>query len=134
MAEHNATMEATLEALYKEKKYKTLKDVLITMNPADVAAIFSEMSDSALPLLFRLLPKELAAESFVERPSICSPSVLPLTVGTLVLRAPGILLISASTVMIPPARSTSCMWKRLLGATLQILGVRREISSMRRRS
>ncbi|MBQ6799311.1 MAG: magnesium transporter [Oscillospiraceae bacterium] len=66
MAEHNATMEATLEALFKEKKYKTLKDVLITMNPADVAAIFSEMSDSALPLLFRLLPKEQAAETFVE--------------------------------------------------------------------
>jgi len=66
MAEHNATMEATLEALLTEKKYKTLKDVLITMNPADIAAIFSEMSDNALPLLFRLLPKEQAAETFVE--------------------------------------------------------------------
>ena len=66
MAEHNATMEATLEALLNEKKYKTLKDVLITMNPADVAAIFSEMGDSALTLLFRLLPKEQAAETFVE--------------------------------------------------------------------
>ena len=66
MAEHNATMEATLEALLKEKKYKTLKDVLITMNPSDVAAIFNELDEHALPLLFRLLPKEQAAEAFVE--------------------------------------------------------------------
>ena len=66
MAEHSITMEATLEALLKEKKYKTLKDVLITMNPADIAAIFDDLSEAALPLLFRLLPKELAAETFVE--------------------------------------------------------------------
>ena len=45
MAEHHATMEATLEALLKEKKYKTLKDVLVTMNPADVAAIFDDMEE-----------------------------------------------------------------------------------------
>ena len=66
MAEHHATMEATLEALLKEKKYKTIKDVLVTMNPADVAAIFDDMEEAALPLLFRLLPKEQAAETFVE--------------------------------------------------------------------
>ena len=47
MAEHSITMEATLEALLKEKKYKTLKDVLITMNPADIAAIFDDLSEAA---------------------------------------------------------------------------------------
>ena len=36
------------------------------MNPADIAAIFDELEESKLPLLFRLLPKELAAETFVE--------------------------------------------------------------------
>ena len=66
MAEHNATMEATLEALLKEKKYKTIKDVLVTMNPADIAAIFDDLDEASLPLLFRLLPKEQAAETFVE--------------------------------------------------------------------
>lgn len=66
MAEHHVTMEATLVALLKEKKYKTLKDVLVTMNPADVAAIFDDLDEASLPLLFRLLPKEQAAETFVE--------------------------------------------------------------------
>ena len=66
MAEHNATMEATLEALLKEKKYKTIKDVLVTMNPADIADIFDDLDEASLPLLFRLLPKEQAAETFVE--------------------------------------------------------------------
>lgn len=36
------------------------------MNPADIAAIFEELNDSSIPLIFRLLPKELAAETFVE--------------------------------------------------------------------
>ena len=36
------------------------------MNPADISAIFDEISDERIPRLFRLLPKELAAETFVE--------------------------------------------------------------------
>jgi magnesium transporter len=39
------------------------------MNPADIAAVFSGVEPEKLPLLFRLLPKELAAESFVEMES-----------------------------------------------------------------
>ena len=66
MAEHNVTMESTLKVLLRDKKYSTLRDILITMNPADVAAIFEEIGDERIPLLFRLLPKELAAETFVE--------------------------------------------------------------------
>ena len=66
MAEHTVTMESTLEALLSEKKYATLRDILVTMNPADIAGIFDGMEESALPLLFRLLPKELAAGTFVE--------------------------------------------------------------------
>ena len=66
MAEHTVTMESTLKKLLEEKKYATLKDVLVTMNPADVAAIFEEIADERLPRLFRLLPKEQAAETFVE--------------------------------------------------------------------
>ncbi|MGN0635137.1 MAG: magnesium transporter [Acutalibacteraceae bacterium] len=66
MAEHHVTVEATLELLLEEKKYATLRDILITMNPADIAGVFDGLEESALPLLFRLLPKELAAETFVE--------------------------------------------------------------------
>ena len=38
----------------------------MTLNAVDIAAIFGELSEDALPLLFRLLPKELAADAFVE--------------------------------------------------------------------
>ncbi len=66
MAEHNVTVERTLNTLLDEKKYPTVRDILITMNPSDVASILDELPEERLPLLFRLLPKEQAAETFVE--------------------------------------------------------------------
>ncbi len=66
MNEHNVTMEDTLALLLEGKKYASIRDVLTTMNPSDIAAVFSKMEEERLPLLFRLLPKELAAETFVE--------------------------------------------------------------------
>ena len=69
MAEHNVTMENTLQVLLEGKKYTTIRDILVTMNPADIAAVFNGLTPEQLPLLFRLLPKELAAESFVEMES-----------------------------------------------------------------
>ena len=66
MAEHNFSVENTLSLLLDEKKYHSLRDILSTMNPADIAAIFGEIEETKLPLLFRLLPKELAADTFVE--------------------------------------------------------------------
>ena len=69
MAEHSVTVENTLQTLLSEKKYATIRDILVTMNPADIAAVFEGGETDKLPLLFRLLPKELAAESFVEMES-----------------------------------------------------------------
>ena len=66
MAEHNVTVENTLIALLEDKKYSSIRDILTTMNAADVAAVFERLEEDKLPLLFRLLPKELAAETFVE--------------------------------------------------------------------
>ena len=66
MTEHKVTIESTLKALLEKKKYSTLKDILVTMKPSDVAELFEEIADERLPRLFRLLPKELAAETFVE--------------------------------------------------------------------
>ena len=66
MAEHVAALEKSLRKLLEEKKYQTLKDVLTTMNGADVAAVFEDLDEERTPLLFRLLPKELAAEAFAE--------------------------------------------------------------------
>lgn len=69
MAEHNVTLERTLSTLLESKRYSTIKDILVTMNPADIAAVFNGIESDKFPLLFRLLPKELAAESFVEMES-----------------------------------------------------------------
>ena len=69
MAEHSVTVENTLQTLLTDKKYSTIRDILVTMNPADIAAVFSGVEPDKQPLLFRLLPKELAAESFVEMES-----------------------------------------------------------------
>ncbi len=66
MAERTFSIESTLSTLLAGKKYSTIKDILVTMNPSDVASVFEEMEEDRLPLLFRLLPKEEAAETFVE--------------------------------------------------------------------
>ncbi len=66
MTMHSAPMEKTIRALLDAKKYQTLKDVLVTWEPADLAAVFEEMGEERTPLLFRLLPKETAAETFAE--------------------------------------------------------------------
>ncbi len=50
----------------EEKKFSQLKPLLSELEPADLAEIFSELNESDLPIVFRLLPKELAAETFVE--------------------------------------------------------------------
>ena len=66
MADNNMILCTTLQTLMEGKKYSTLRDILVTMNPTDIATVFQEMEQEKLPLLFRLLPKELAAETFVE--------------------------------------------------------------------
>ena len=66
MAERNATLGSTIQALLEEKKYSAIKDVLITMEPADVAGILEEIGDARISKIFRLLPKEQAAETFAE--------------------------------------------------------------------
>ncbi|MBE6985280.1 MAG: magnesium transporter [Ruminococcaceae bacterium] len=66
MAEYSVTIASTLTALIVERKYNTVRDILVTMNPSDIAYIFAELEEDRLPLFFRLLPKELAAETFVE--------------------------------------------------------------------
>ena len=66
MAERFEIVQTALVKMLEEKKYATLRDILVTMNSADIAALFTDLEEERLPLLFRLLPKELAAETFVE--------------------------------------------------------------------
>ena len=66
MAERFEIVEKAIIKMLEDKKYATLKDILVTMNPSDVAGLFIGLEDKQIPLMFRLLPKELAAETFVE--------------------------------------------------------------------
>ena len=66
MVQVNVTLTETIKVLLDDKKYGTLRDILITMKPYDIAAVFEELQDEKTPILFRILPKELAAETFVE--------------------------------------------------------------------
>ena len=66
MVQVNVTLTETIKKLLEEKKFSTLRDILTTMMPYDIAAVFEELQDEKMPILFRLLPKELAAETFVE--------------------------------------------------------------------
>ena len=66
MAERFEIVEKALLKMLEEKKYVALRDILLVMNPSDIAAIFADMEDRQIPIAFRLLPKEMAAETFVE--------------------------------------------------------------------
>lgn len=54
-----------IEDLIGRKRYAELRDMLLPMEAADIASLCEDL-DEKVPLVFRLLPKELAAEVFVE--------------------------------------------------------------------
>lgn len=57
-------MEKQILTLIEEKKFSKLRSLLTDMNPADIALILEEAEEKDLPVVFRILPKELAAELF----------------------------------------------------------------------
>ncbi len=59
-------MQDRILELLEEKKYAELKNMLIDMNSADIGEYFEAVPRSQLALVFRLMPKELAADVFVE--------------------------------------------------------------------
>ena len=54
-----------LTELLRNKKWQELKEMLTEMNEQDIAELFMELEERELTLIYRLLPKELAAEVFV---------------------------------------------------------------------
>ena len=54
-----------LTELLRNKKWQELKEMLTEMNEQDIAELFMELEERDLTLIYRLLPKELAAEVFV---------------------------------------------------------------------
>ena len=48
------------------KRYKALKERISDINPYDLAMLLGNFQERSIILLFRLLPKDLAADTFVE--------------------------------------------------------------------
>ena len=69
MKERTEILAETFRKLTEEKKYASLRDLMQTLYPADIATILSDMPERMMPAIFRLLPKDLAAETFVEMES-----------------------------------------------------------------
>lgn len=55
-----------IEDLIQRKQYTQLRDLLLPMEAPDISRLCEDMDEKTLPLMFRLLPKEQAAEVFVE--------------------------------------------------------------------
>ena len=62
----NGVFLEQVEDLAAQRRWSDLRDMLTLLEPADIAVVLAELSEGRLPVLYRLLPKELAAEVFVE--------------------------------------------------------------------
>ncbi len=60
------TLKTMLANLDDAKKYQSLRDVMETLPAPDLAAVFEDLPAEKLPVLFRLCPKDLAADVFAE--------------------------------------------------------------------
>ncbi|MCQ2553453.1 MAG: magnesium transporter [Clostridia bacterium] len=71
MQEKEFNIEEIIEMIHN-KQYKMLRDLLSSLNPADIAEIIEtlvdddEITDEQIPRMYRLLPKDLAADTFIE--------------------------------------------------------------------
>ena len=65
----NEKITPQLEELLAAKNYRAIKALLNGLTPQDIALLLDGAEESDVSLLFRLLPKELAAETFVEMDS-----------------------------------------------------------------
>lgn len=66
MDEKIMVIEEELLELLDKKQYDKIREVLLSMNAVDIASLFNELPIEKLPVLFRLLPKYLASETFVD--------------------------------------------------------------------
>lgn len=64
--DERAGLTAKIEDLIQRKRYTNLRDLLLCFEPADIALLMDELPQEMMPLVFRLLSKESAAEVFVE--------------------------------------------------------------------
>lgn len=55
-----------IEELAQRKRWGELREMMVLLAPADLAAALADVKEEFVPPVYRLLPKELAAEVFVE--------------------------------------------------------------------
>ncbi len=66
MDEITLELEQQIDELIENRRFLQLKQILSDMQPADIAEILDEAKEKDILVIFRILPKELAAEVFVE--------------------------------------------------------------------
>lgn len=69
MARNEENYEALIESMetyLKEKKYVQAREAIVDLEPFDIAYVMEALPEDTIPIVFRLLPKEIAAEVFVE--------------------------------------------------------------------
>ncbi|MCR5671969.1 MAG: magnesium transporter [Butyrivibrio sp.] len=64
--EDEKTMTEQLQELLSSKQYTKLRQTISEMNTADLAAFMSEMEDEDSLKMFRILPKDMAADVFAD--------------------------------------------------------------------
>ncbi len=60
---NNLLLNQILSTLKEEKKYHALRNVLAAVKPADLAELLGQVPENQVPVLFRLLGREQAAEA-----------------------------------------------------------------------
>ena len=63
MTAENFDMEELLQYV-EERKFRLLRSRLAEMNEADIAEFMEELDDNKKVLIFRMLPKDQAADAF----------------------------------------------------------------------
>ena len=64
--EHLNLIVDFIDELLSGTQYTVVREQLVDMEPPDIAMVLSEFPEDRLPVLFRLLPKGLASDTFVE--------------------------------------------------------------------
>ncbi len=64
--EENTKVQQRATELLKSKNLSSLRELLAQSNPADIAEFLKELTNDELLLAFRILPKDQAADTFVE--------------------------------------------------------------------
>ena len=64
--EEEKTLVETLQELLSSRQYTLLRQTISEMNTVDIAAAMSEMADEDSLTMFRILPKDMAADVFAD--------------------------------------------------------------------